>query len=285
VAENAAQLHARPDDHAALVTVRRGFHTLKGSGRMVGLTDLGELAFDVEKILNRLLEEERQVTPAVLAMIAVAQASFRGWVETLKQRGRVNPDANALHAAIAKVEAGLPTLDVTPRTSAIPSVAATPISPAATTLDIEILELDETAQEEGTADKESLHTGVAEVLEFTPASEAQQAPARPVAEAPPEEPEEGTVGDGTPSTALFRILCDEAQQHLATLEGEFQALQLDPAAIPSQGMVRASHTLCGIHRTGGFPLVATTAKALEQCLVGLQERGAPLPGAALPVLA
>ena len=43
-------------------TMRRGFHTLKGSGRMVGLMDLGEIAYDVEKIHNRLLEEERPVT-------------------------------------------------------------------------------------------------------------------------------------------------------------------------------------------------------------------------------
>ena len=51
-------------------------------------------------------------------------------------------------------------------------------------------------------------------------------------------------------------------------------------------MVRASHTLCGIHRTGGFPLVATTAKALEQYACSAsQQRGAPLPGAAQPVLA
>ena len=37
-----------------------------------GLTELGELAWHVEKIHNRLLEEERPVTPTVLALIAVA---------------------------------------------------------------------------------------------------------------------------------------------------------------------------------------------------------------------
>ena len=97
--------------------------------------------------------------------------------------------------------------------------------------------------------------------------------------------EEITVGDVTLSAALYRILCEEAKQHLATLDDELQTLQFDWTATPSQLMVRARHTLCGIHRTGGFPLVATTAKALEVCLLGLQERGAPLPGAAQPVLA
>ena len=36
---------------------------------MVGLTELGEFAYDVEKLHNRLLEEERPVTAAVLRMI------------------------------------------------------------------------------------------------------------------------------------------------------------------------------------------------------------------------
>src|SRR5204862_4326231 len=81
VASNAEQLKAQPDDREALTTVRRGFHTLKGSGRMVGLTELGEIAFEVERIHNRLLEEERRATPAVLAMIDNAQKSFRVWVD------------------------------------------------------------------------------------------------------------------------------------------------------------------------------------------------------------
>jgi hypothetical protein len=50
-------------------------------------------------------------------------------------------------------------------------------------------------------------------------------------------------------------------------------------------MVRASHTLCGIHRAGGFPLIALTAQALERCLSALQPLPPPLPTDALPALA
>ncbi len=97
--------------------------------------------------------------------------------------------------------------------------------------------------------------------------------------------EEVTIGDVTLSRALWTILCDEADQHLAALEHELTILQFDPHAVPRSPMIRASHTLCGIHRTGGFPVVATTAKALEQTLIALEQRGAPLPGTAQPVLA
>ena len=306
VALNAARLKAQPDDREALNIVRRGFHTLKGSGRMVGLTELGEIAFAVEKVHNRLVEDERPASAAILALIDTAQTNFRVWVDTLRRKGRVTPDGTALFAAIAKVEAELPAPQVattelpilefgaapsvaeaaTPALTAVPTTTPKPSSASL----IEVIELDETLPAEASAEAGATEatSTLAEVIEFAPREQPAATAMPPVASlegAAEPEPEEVTIGDVTLSTALYRILCDEAQQHLATLDAELQTLQFDTAGTPSQTMVRASHTLCGIHRTGGFPLVATTAKALEQCLLGLEERGAPLPYAAQPVLA
>lgn len=44
-------------DQDALTTVRRAFHTLKGSGRMVEALDVGELAWAIESMLNRVIDE------------------------------------------------------------------------------------------------------------------------------------------------------------------------------------------------------------------------------------
>jgi chemosensory pili system protein ChpA (sensor histidine kinase/response regulator) len=341
VAANSIQLKAHPDDREALRTVRRGFHTLKGSGRMVGLTDLGELAFDVEKVHNRILEEDLPVTPAVLELIEAAHTSFRSWVDSLRRHGRVTPDARALNAAIARVYAELPGAPEPPPASrAAPSSPTDPAAlstPANTTTGspgteapvppsatipadaqsgtdaaapgsqmdsprpwgmaaaadgalpmIEILELDDSdaAETASSNDETTPYAGESEVIEFAPrASPVHVVPEAPARSLTTSDADETTVGDVTLSTALYRILCEEAQQHLATLDAELQTLQFDNAASPSQAMVRASHTLCGIHRTGGFPLVASTSKVLEQCLLGLQERGPPLTSGALPVLA
>ncbi|MFO7858497.1 MAG: Hpt domain-containing protein, partial [Ectothiorhodospiraceae bacterium] len=45
-----------PDNHDALVTIRRMFHTLKGSGRLAGALLVGELAWSVERMLNRVID-------------------------------------------------------------------------------------------------------------------------------------------------------------------------------------------------------------------------------------
>ena len=91
VAASRGELERNPNDREALRSARRQFHTLKGSGRMVGLTEFGDVAWDVEKIHNRLLEEEHAVTPAALAMIEVAETNFRRWVGALKDTGTSPP--------------------------------------------------------------------------------------------------------------------------------------------------------------------------------------------------
>ncbi len=301
VAAHRAILGRDPGAREALRTVRRGFHTLKGSGRMVGLTELGELAFDVERTLNRLLEDERAVTPAVLAMIDVAEQSFRAWVSELRETGRVRPDPGALDAAILAVQAQFPGGgDALPRreapaapAAAAPPAVPTPQPPEPLIEVIDLAELPEVGADgapppEIVALDEDYGDGVVEVEPAAGPSVPLEAPGPPAHEgeaAPEEAPADVTFGGVTLSASLYRILCDEADSHLAALSAEFEAMQFDPRHGVSAAMVRAGHTLCGIHRTAGFPLVAQTARALEQCLLGLQHAAAPLPDAALPTLA
>jgi chemosensory pili system protein ChpA (sensor histidine kinase/response regulator) len=311
IAEHRKVLEENHGDREALRTVRRQFHTLKGSGRMVGLSELGEIAFEVEKIHNRLLEEERIVTPAVLAMIEVAERSFRCWVDELSRVKRVSADAAELHAAIAAVEAELPAgresaLATTPPAPEFDALAPRPASVTPLRRAREALELvPESESEDAGAmpliELPEVGAEFAEVIDLAPVA-AAAAPSEPSLSAGlelpdesagpmetlldvPAAPDEIAIGEVKLSATLFYILVDEAETHLATLAHELEVLQFDAQQTPSPAMVRASHTLCGIHRTGGFPMVAATAKSLEQCLLGLQQKGAPMPGVAQPVLA
>ena len=58
-----------PLETEALAGVRRAFHTLKGSGRMVGATDISEFAWAVENLLNKVIENTLQRSPAILATV------------------------------------------------------------------------------------------------------------------------------------------------------------------------------------------------------------------------
>ena len=99
------QLHL--DSREPLVTIRRGFHTLKGSGRMVGLTDLGEVAWCVERALNKWLQDNKPATPGLLHFIDRAAQSFAGWVNALNSQGGASIEADDLIAAALQIENGI----------------------------------------------------------------------------------------------------------------------------------------------------------------------------------
>ena len=113
------------ENRGALTTIRRGFHTLKGSGRMVGLTDLGEIAWEIEQVMNRWLEQQLPATPALLELITTASASFSTWVNQLKSHQELKLDAQPIVSLAQRLKSG-----AMPDTVA-PAVAAADVKPAA----------------------------------------------------------------------------------------------------------------------------------------------------------
>ncbi len=73
-----------PDSMEMLITVRRSFHTLKGSGRMVGAERIGEYCWAVENLLNRLINGTLQRTPPMVEFIEAAAAAVPELVEQLE---------------------------------------------------------------------------------------------------------------------------------------------------------------------------------------------------------
>ena len=59
----------KPSQDEVLVTIRRNFHTLKGSGRMVGAKYSGELAWTVEDTLNRVIAKNVELSSNVLQYV------------------------------------------------------------------------------------------------------------------------------------------------------------------------------------------------------------------------
>jgi chemosensory pili system protein ChpA (sensor histidine kinase/response regulator) len=72
-----------PLEHNALITVRRSFHTLKGSGRMVGARELGEFAWAIENLLNRVLDNTLTRSPPILETLRTAVAALPELIEQL----------------------------------------------------------------------------------------------------------------------------------------------------------------------------------------------------------
>ena len=68
----AAQAWSQQGGRDHLVTLRRGFHTIKGSSRMVGLTAIGDWGWSYEHLLNQVLDDRVPSTPALRADVLSA---------------------------------------------------------------------------------------------------------------------------------------------------------------------------------------------------------------------
>lgn len=88
--------HKNPADTEAIAELRRGFHTLKGSSRMVQLTDIGVVAWRMEEVLEHWLNEKKSATPELLDLITRVQQKFNIWCDELKQFGKTEVNANDL---------------------------------------------------------------------------------------------------------------------------------------------------------------------------------------------
>ena len=76
-------LAANPGDLGEGTTLRRAFHTLKGSSRMVGLTEFGEAAWAMEQLANTWLAEQKPAEGDLLSLASEAMQQFRQWVEDI----------------------------------------------------------------------------------------------------------------------------------------------------------------------------------------------------------
>lgn len=274
IGEHIGLLHQQPQNADFLTNIRRGFHTLKGSGRMVGLKDLGETAWAIEQVLNLWLRQEYPVSDELFGLIEKAHALFGDWVHYLESHQGTVPDPSALIG-----EADRMRLAETPVTPAVEEVEAAPapVAPAAETapsLEETVINFGLPPLDDGDAApvEPALDSPLPD-LDFSAPDIGSPAPL----EAPgaPEEAPAKPKLTLTISATLYQIFLDEARGHLVTLQQQFGELETAPAMPTPEPMARAAHTLAGIAATVGLTAINELSHALEKALLRRQQAAQP----------
>ena len=126
IADTAPQSSSNPQDQELLTTLRRAFHTLKGSGRMVGLKNIGEAAWAVEQVFNEMSAQQRPGTADLYRLVDYAHTDFTRWIDELREHQQARVNASQLSDFSEKLRAGvtLPTETVAaPPAPAPPAVS------------------------------------------------------------------------------------------------------------------------------------------------------------------
>lgn len=276
IGEHIGLLHQQPQNADFLTNIRRGFHTLKGSGRMVGLKDLGETAWAIEQVLNLWLRQEYGVSDPLFALIEKAHALFGDWVHYLESHQGTVPDPTALIG-----EADRMRLAETPAAPAVeePEAAPAPVVPEAETapsLEETVINFCLPPLDDGDeAPAEPALESPLPDLDFSapeaPLAAEAAAPFAPVPEEVPAKPKLTL----TISATLYQIFLDEARGHLVTLQQQFGELETAPAMPTPEPMARAAHTLAGIAATVGLTAINELSHALEKALLRRQQAAQP----------
>ena len=242
------------DDRENLTVVRRAFHTLKGSGRMVGLAAFGEVAWGMEQLLNIWLAAERPATAPLVSIVREAHDLFETWVADLHLNPSTRIDASELLAQASRLAHG-------PH-----EAAATEIEPHAET---GAAPVEEPTFDAPVLEEPILFDSVPDSAQaFSAAGSAQLAP-----------PEEIEIGTARLSLALYEIFKTESATWAEALQEEIERLSENDHAVISDIARRGVHTLAGIAGTTGFVQLANLALAVEAYFRRLDDK--PVPQAAL----
>jgi chemosensory pili system protein ChpA (sensor histidine kinase/response regulator) len=315
----AAQAWSNQRDRERLVTLRRGFHTIKGSSRMVGLNAIGDWGWAYEHLLNQVLDDRITATPALRADVLSAvslmnealpilsegrQPPVSYWQESL---GWAEAWSNAQSAAseaasedeIQTSEAHEPLaetdkLDEVMLSEPIPSVDEgldeIAVGEVSTSFEQEVPPAEAEHVDESSA------TDATE-LDLT-LSDSQIAPAEtstaPESEAEQEaEQETGAELEQEVAPALLPIIEDPVLREIFDQEssGYIQELRLrvdhallNRVSLPcDKELVRLVHTLLGSARTAGVQPIARISNRLEEWIRLLEEHQRSLEPADLVI--
>jgi chemosensory pili system protein ChpA (sensor histidine kinase/response regulator) len=222
------RLRQNHDDREALTEVRRAFHTLKGSGRLVGATSIGELAWSVENLLNRVIDQTIRPTEDMFTLVDEVNARIPSLIREFKD-GQTAGDVEEL---INRAEA----MATTRRTD----------DDAVTAQDIP--EVEDTVADSGEEEQE------------TPESIVEEATVEAVSD-------ESADDDDLIDDEILEIFVEEAGEVLDTIREYLPMLlrQHDDRSALSE-VRRAFHTLKGSGRMVGALVVGELAWSLENML-------------------
>jgi chemosensory pili system protein ChpA (sensor histidine kinase/response regulator) len=239
------QWEQNPLDTAALGEVRRVFHTLKGSGRMVGARRVGEFSWSIQNLLDRVLSQTLARSPDIVDVVREAVAAMPVLVDELERGGAPAFDVDTL---MARADA-LSGREATAALAAI-AAAAAPVAP------IVAVEPREGPAEAGTPE-------VAEAVEV--AESAATAPAM--------------------DPVLQEIFRKETAGHVAVVRSfiERSSQAVAPYAV-SEALHRACHTLSGTAKTAGARQGIKVAEPMERYIRKLYDIGHGLPEEGLALL-
>ncbi|MEK8044962.1 Hpt domain-containing protein [Ideonella margarita] len=238
-AEAVQALQADDSDLGALTAVRRAFHTLKGSSRMVGLKAFGEGAWACEQLFNaRLADAQARADAPTREFTAEALATMAGWVDALEvdADAAIRPDdlmarADALRKAPVFALESESQPELPPELDVVPEVPA-----AESVLDLDVAGFALPALTEGLEVQDNIETADLDASAFEAVPGRLSALDLPSLDLPSLDLGEAAAGEALEASAVESVDAVEEQP----VEAVAEAPTAEAAAAPAESVTEAA---------------------------------------------
>lgn len=258
--------HADNDDRKSVETLRRSYHTIKGSGRLAGALMMGEFAWSLENMLNRVLDDKIGPSPAMFRVLEDAGTVLHGLLAHLKGESDTRPSFNILTGHIDTLIQGTEL-----------SVADVSGPPGAD--DKNATAEDSTKPESPAAKTKPMAPGGTPQANDETAEEAEVQP-----KTTPPEIAEDTNAASTFDPVLAEVFRMETLTHLNALREFLDASGKQGFAPVNDDLQRALHTLHGSARMANVDAIAEVSESMDRTIRVLHEHGQPLDADGLSLL-
>ncbi|MEO7158945.1 MAG: Hpt domain-containing protein, partial [Polaromonas sp.] len=295
-----AALANDPEDIKPLTVLRRAFHTLKGSARMVGLGEFGEAAWAMEQLLNSWLADQKNASQEFRTLCSEAIAGFECWIADIaaSQDGQWSAVAFCSSAEAMRMEGRYSALNLAGNVSdsfMMPAVQADNAGPELEEFDFDSLFAQASESSAASAVPDAVEPVELMAADFDQYFQLEAAAPEsagtvpsiestiPVAELPPvlveHEPAAVSTADSSDTEEavkvidglrigipLYNVYLIEADEWSRRLVNEVAEWALESHQPISASTVAFAHSLAGSSATVGFMALSEMARSLEHAL-------------------
>jgi chemosensory pili system protein ChpA (sensor histidine kinase/response regulator) len=241
------------DDRKSVETLRRSYHTIKGSGRLAGAVVMGELAWALENLLNRVLDNKTDSSPTMFSVLEDAEIALRDLLGQLKGERDTRPPLEVLTSHINALIEGT-------------ELNLADVSTLSEDQDI----IAEEATETKFPTAEAALIAATETLQIDAENQLENA--------------ENATTTPTFDPVLAEVFRKETLSHLGTLREFLNTFGKQDSAPINDNLQRALHTLHGSARMANVHTIAELSEAMDRTIRVLHGHGLPLDADGLNLL-
>ncbi len=241
-----------PEQQEPLTEMRRSFHTLKGSGRLVGAYEMGEFAWAYENMLNRILDNSITVNDILKATIATGIEMLPEIIAAFEAQRLSEADSSRL-AAYAHILSKGESFDIA-RLAELDGV-------------LQEAKIQELEEESRTIDETETESITEEMTAKT------------------EQLEESVEEDEGLDPVLLDIFTNEAAGHIENIEQYIELChQKNDHCYPDEILIRSLHTLRGSAHMADIHAIGNVSELMEKVIKLIVEKGQKIDAPLLALL-